>query len=233
MDKRLKGKLALVTGSSRGVGQQIALGLADKGADIIVHGRELNNLSETEELLKNFNVKVYSVYGDLATDGGIQNIISGVKKVSHGIDILYNNAAIMCDPQPILEREMDSWLQLLNTNLFAIIKLCNTFIPHMINNQYGRVINLTSGIKDEPNLAPYGVSKAAVDKYSQDLAHSLKGENVLVNYLDPGWLKTDMGGENAWFEVDTVIPGALVPALLEDNGPTGCFYIAQDYKYLK
>lgn len=55
---------------------------------------------------------------------------------------------------------------------------------------------------------------------------------MLVNYVDPGWLQTDMGGENAWFPVETVLPGALVPALLEDNGPTGRFYAAQDFKYL-
>lgn len=233
MDKQLKGNLALVTGSSRGVGQQIALGLADRGADIILHGRTLNNLSQTEDLLKDFNVKVHNVFGDLATDDGIQSIISGVRNVTVGIDILYNNAAIMCESLPILERNIDSWNKILNTNLFAIIKLCNEFIPYMIKNKYGRIINLTSGIKDEPNLAPYGISKAAVDKYSQDLAHSLKGKNVLVNYLDPGWLKTDMGGSEAWFEVETVLPGALVPALLENNGPTGQFFMAQDFKYLK
>ena len=56
---------------------------------------------------------------------------------------------------------------------------------------------------------------------------------MLVNYLDPGWLKTDMGGPNAWDEVEAVLPGALVPALLEDNGPTGRHYAAPDFKYLK
>ena len=65
-----------------------------------------------------------------------------------------------------------------------------------------------------------------------DLAFALKGANVLVNYLDPGWLKTDMGGPDAWEEVETVLPGALVPALLEDNGPSGRHYAAQDFKYL-
>lgn len=233
MEKQLKGKLALITGSSRGVGQQIAVGLAQRGADIILHGRLLENTSNTKQLLKDYDVNVYSVFGDLGTEAGINNIVSGVNAVNNGIDILYNNAAIMSDSISILERPIDSWHQLLNVNLFSIIKLCNAFIPNMIKNNYGRVVNMTSGIKDQPDLAAYGLSKAGVDKYSQDLAYALKGKNVLVNYLDPGWLKTDMGGESAWFEPETVLPGALVPALLEDNGPTGKFFMAQDYKYLK
>jgi 3-oxoacyl-[acyl-carrier protein] reductase len=111
--------------------------------------------------------------------------------------------------------------------------MCNAFAPDMKARKYGRIVNLTSGIKDIPQLAPYSVSKAAVDKYSRDLAAELQGTNVLVNYLDPGWLKTDLGGPNAENEVETVLPGALVPALLEDHGPSGRLFAAQDYKYLE
>ena len=95
---------------------------------------------------------------------------------------------------------------------------------------WGRVINLSSGIKDTPQLTPYSVTKAAVDKYTKDIAAELTNTNVLVNMLDPGWLKTDMGGENAENEVETVLPGALVPALLDNNGPSGYFFQAQDYR---
>jgi NAD(P)-dependent dehydrogenase (short-subunit alcohol dehydrogenase family) len=97
---------------------------------------------------------------------------------------------------------------------------------------YGRIVNVTSGIKDTPNLAPYGVSKAAVDKYTSDLAAELKDSNVLVNRLDPGWLKTDLGGPDAMYPVEDVLPGALVPALLDDNGPSGELFAAQDYRML-
>lgn len=76
-------------------------------------------------------------------------------------------------------------------------------------------------------------SNAAVDNYSRGLAAELHGTNVLVNCLDPSWLKTDLGGSNAENEVETVLPGALVPALLEDFGPSGRFYAAQDYKMLE
>ena len=146
------------------------------------------------------------------------------------MDILYNNAAIPSQSTPIFDFIMDAWLKVFQVNLFAMIQLCNAFAPGMKERGYGRIVNLSSGIKDQPNLAPYSVSKAAVDKYTQDLAFELKDANVLVNYLDPGWLKTDMGGPNAWEEVETVLPGALVPVLLDDNGPTGRGYQAQDFK---
>ena len=74
------------------------------------------------------------------------------------------------------------------------------------------------------------MSKAAVNKFTQDLAFELRGSGVLVNALDPGWLKTDMAGPGAEFEVETVLPGALVPALLDNDGPTGTVFRAQDYR---
>ena len=127
----------------------------------------------------------------------------------------------------------EEWQTTFQVNVFAIIALCTAFAPGMKRRGYGRIVNLTSGIRDIPQLAPYSVSKAAVDKYSRDLAAELQGTNVLVNYLDPGWLKTDMGGPNAQNGVETVLPGALVPALLDDHGPSGRFYAAQDYRDLE
>jgi NAD(P)-dependent dehydrogenase (short-subunit alcohol dehydrogenase family) len=232
MKQKLKGKWALVTGSSRGIGRQIGLGLAQLGCNMIVHGRKDDNMDETLRLLKDHDVQTLAVSGDLSTAQGIQAVIEGVESGPGYVDILYNNAAIQGSYKPIFDITLEEWQQVLQVNLFALIQLCNAFAPGMKTRGYGRIINLTSGIADQPNLAPYSVSKAAVDKYSRDLAFALKDDNVLVNYLDPGWLKTDMGGPNAWEEVETVLPGALVPALLADHGPTGRHYAAQDYKVL-
>ena len=231
MKRKLTGKWALVTGSSRGIGRQIALGLARLDCNVIVHGRIASNTDETIQLLAPYDIETRVVSGDLGTDQGIQALIQAVKASPGHVDILYNNAAISSQFKPIFEFDMDEWLQTLQVNLFAMIQLCNAFAPGMKERGYGRIINVSSGIADQPNLAPYSVSKAAVDKYTRDLAFALKDDNVLVNYLDPGWLKTDMGGPDAWNEVETVLPGALVPALLEDNRPTGRHYAAQDYKY--
>ncbi|KAA3660943.1 MAG: SDR family NAD(P)-dependent oxidoreductase [Chloroflexi bacterium] len=230
--QKLSGKWALVTGSSRGIGQQIAIGLAQRGCNVIIHGRFATHTETTQQLLAAYDIKTHVTAGDVATDEGIQSIIKGVLAGPGYVDILYNNAAISNQSTPIFEFTMETWHKTMQVNLFAIIQLCNAFAPGMKERGYGRIINLTSGIADQPNLAPYSVSKAAVDKYSRDLSFALKDDNVLVNYLDPGWLKTDLGGPNAWDEVETVLPGALVPALLDDNGPTGRFYAAQDFKVL-
>ncbi|PKN93874.1 MAG: NAD(P)-dependent oxidoreductase [Chloroflexi bacterium HGW-Chloroflexi-6] len=230
--KLLENKWALITGSSRGIGQQIALGLAQRKCNIIVHGRAESNTAETLRLLKAYNVQTHVVTGSLDSNENVEAIIKAVKAGPGPVDILYNNAAIQNKWKPIWEITPEEWLHSFQINLFSMIALCNAFAPEMKIRKYGRIINLTSGIKDIPQLAPYSVSKAAVDKYSRDLAAELQGTNVLVNYLDPGWLKTDLGGPNADNEVETVLPGALVPALLEDNGPSGRFYAAQDYTML-
>jgi NAD(P)-dependent dehydrogenase (short-subunit alcohol dehydrogenase family) len=230
--KLLEGKWALVTGSSRGIGRQIAKGLAERKCNLIVHGRKPENTARTVELLKSCGVKVHSVSGELSSREGIQSVIDGVRSGPGHVDILYNNAAVMSIWKPIWEVTAEEWLDIFRINLLAMIALCNVFAPEMKRRGYGRIINLSSGIKDTPNLAPYGVSKAAVDKYTRDLAAELKGSNVLVNYLDPGWLKTDLGGKDAMYPVEDVLPGALVPALLDDNGPSGQLFAAQDYRML-
>ena len=231
--RTLKDKWALVTGSSRGVGQQIALGLAGRGCHVIVHGRRVGNTSETLDALAGYPVEVRAVGGDLAAPEGVQAVIDAVRADPGAVDILYNNAAIQNPWKEIWEITREAWLETFQINFFAIVQLCNAFAPDMKARGYGRIVNLTSGIRDTPQLAPYSVSKAAVDKYTRDLAAELKGTNVLVNTLDPGWLKTDMGGRQAPGEVESVLPGALVPALLEDNGPSGRFYAAQDYRMLE
>lgn len=227
---KLTGRLALVTGSSRGIGQQIALGLAREGADVIVHGRTLGNTEKTVAMLKPLGVKVYAVEGDLAKPGEVQRIIRTVIEQHGAVDILYNNAAIGSGSKPIHEHTQEDWDRVFQVNVWALIALCSGLVPPMKKRGWGRVINLSSGIQGQPNLAPYSVSKAAVDKYTRDLAADVAGSGVLVNYLDPGWLKTDLGGPSAMHEVTTVLPGALVPALLDDGGPNGKGFSAQEYR---
>ena len=221
-----------MTGSSRGIGQQIATGLGARKCNLVVHGRKPENTAGTLELLKSRGVEVHAVSGDLSNKDGIQSVIDGVRSGPGHVDILYNNAAVMCAWKPIWEVTREDLLDIFQINLFAMIALCNAFAPEMKQRGYGRIINLSSGIKDTPHLTPYGISKAAVDKYTRDLAFELNDSNVLVNYLDPGWLKTDMGGKDAIYPVEDVLPGALVPALLEDNGPSGQLFAAQDYRML-
>ena len=229
----LLGKWALVTGSSRGIGQQIVTGLAQMRCNVILHARVLDHLLETSKLLDQYEIESVAVAGDLATDAGVKDVIRGVMATPGYVDILYNNAAIQNEWQSVWKIPKSTWEEAFQVNVFALVAMCNAFVPGMVERGYGRIINTTSGIREIPQLAPYSVSKAAVDKYTEDLAAELRGCNVLLNTLDPGWLRTDMGGLNADYEVDTVLPGALVPALLENRGPSGQRYSVQDRTWIK
>lgn len=230
--KKLANKWALVTGSSRGIGQRIAQGLADLGCNIIIHGREPGHTQNTLASLEGKGVEVRAVAGDLASSEGVEQVISQVQELGVSLDILYNNAAINNTPTPVFEFAMQEWQRTFQINVFAVVQLCSAFGPGMRERNWGRIINMTSGIAGQPNLAPYSASKAAIDKYTQDLAAEFQGSNVLVNHVDPGWIRTDLGGPNAWDDVDSVIPGVLVPAMLPEGGPNGRFYAAQNYKGL-
>ncbi|MBK6281369.1 MAG: SDR family oxidoreductase [Draconibacterium sp.] len=226
----LKGKNALITGSSRGVGQQIAKALTKLGSNVIVHGRTLESCSKTLEVLKDADVKVYCVYGELSDKKQVNELISQVRSLEIPIDILYNNAAIMTTfHNDYWNHSWGEWTDTCKFNVVALYDLCGAFIPAMIKNGFGRVVNLTSGIKDLPELAPYSASKWAVDKITYDLAIKLKDTGVRINTLDPGWLRTDLGGENADHPVEAVLPGALAPALIENDGPNGEFFSAIDH----
>jgi len=226
---KLNGKWALVTGSSRGIGQQIAQGLARLDCNLVLHARDIDHLSATRKLLADSAVDICCVAGDIGMCAGRDAILSGIEARSVKVDILYNNAGIMSPWKKMWEITAEDWLQTFSVNLFGLVELTRALAPGMVERNFGRIINLSSGIKDTPQLTPYSVSKAAVDKYTADLAAQLRGTNVLANALDPGWLKTDLGGPDADYAVETVLPGALIPALLDENGPSGKVFSAQEY----
>jgi NAD(P)-dependent dehydrogenase (short-subunit alcohol dehydrogenase family) len=227
---RLAGRRCLVTGSSRGIGRQIAIGLAREGANVIVHGRTKDHAGGTLAMLEPYGVKTDAFGGELSDAADIERLVRGVLDAHGGVDILYNNAGIQGERRPGWDATFAEWTAVFQVNVFAMALLSSAFARGMKERGYGRIVNLSSGVRDAPDLAPYSASKAAVIKLTQDLAFGLRGTGVLVNHLDPGWLKTDMAGPGAEFEVETVLPGAIVPALLDDDGPTGTGFRAQEYR---
>ena len=230
------GKWALVTGASRGIGQQIALGLANLGVNLVLHSSSRDNQSGTRHLLKDKGVEVHGVEGLLDNPEAIGAFVSEAESMSGGIDILYNNAALMTPETPIFETPQSDYEKSFQVNVYSVIQICGYFAPRMVSRGFGRIINVSSGIRDTPKLDAYSITKAALDKYTRDLAIELNGSGVLANMLDPGWCRTDLGGPGAFNDVTTVLPGALIPAMLGKEGheaPKGMLFAAQDFAGIK
>ncbi|MGB5397435.1 MAG: SDR family oxidoreductase [Gammaproteobacteria bacterium] len=212
----ISGKWALVTGASRGIGKEISIGLGKLGCNLVLHSRSIEHtkLLADDIALRN-TVRVISVSADLSKPEQVADLVTEIKSAAPQIDIIYNNAGLMMPyNNDVWHIPGDDFRTSFEINVISQVHICNAFIPSMIERRWGRVINLCSGIRDQPQLAPYAVSKAAISKFTLDLAPTLEDSGVAINLLDPGWLRTDMGGPDAPNTVASVIPGALVPALI-------------------
>lgn len=225
----LQGKWSLITGASRGVGSHVSEGLARLGSNVVLHSRDASHTEALAAKLGGLGIKVVTVSGELSDQAQVDAFLDAALEQAGQIDIVYNNAAVMTpfrdDPWNIPAEDLRLSFEV---NVISLARICYRLVPPMLERNWGRVINLTSGIADQPNLTGYAISKAAVDKFVRDFADDLKGTGVQMNLLDPGWLRTDLGGPNAPNDPSSVLPGALVPALLDD-GESGRFFGAQDY----
>jgi NAD(P)-dependent dehydrogenase (short-subunit alcohol dehydrogenase family) len=229
MPVEVKGKWALVTGANRGVGKQIAVGLAGAGCNVILHSRDRGSTKKLEDELARKGVLAGSVAADLGDQAAVDRMLDQAIALSGGLDIVFNNAAIQAAwRDPYTATPADDFRQSFEVNVIAPIRITYRVLPHMLEQRFGRIVHLTSGIQNQPELMAYAASKAALDKFVHDTAPSLRGTGVLMNLLDPGWLRTDMGGPRAPGAVESVLPGALVPVLV-DGEVHGVLYRAQDY----
>lgn len=230
--KPLVDRWALVTGASRGIGQQVAQALATEGCRLILHSRTVEATAALAARLREQGSTVHQVAAELSDSAAVQRLAEDVGALCGTLDILYNNAAIMtpyhADYLTVVPAEYELSFRV---NTIAPVLLCNHFLPGMLAQGWGRIVNVTSGIKDQPELMAYAASKAALDKFVYDTAPKLAGTGVTMNLLDPGWLRTDLGGPNAPGAVESVLPGALVPVLATD-GVSGRWVSAQDFAAL-
>ncbi len=211
--KDLSKKWALITGASRGVGQQISLALAKRGCSLILHARKEENLTQTLSLIEEDSVETKVVGASLDTTEEVQTLIDFVVDEIGSPDIIYNNAGIQNEWVDTYENGMDVWHKMFQVNFFSVVQICNIFLPKMIESGYGRIINVTSDIEGVPEMASYGSAKVALRKMSSELAYTLEGKDVTITAMDPGWLRTDLGGPDAPADVTSIIPGALAPIL--------------------
>jgi NAD(P)-dependent dehydrogenase (short-subunit alcohol dehydrogenase family) len=226
----ISGKWVLLTGASRGIGRQVAGALADRGCRLILHSRKREHTAALVAQFQASGLTVHALEAELSEQEQVIALAEEALRISGGIDILYNDAAIQSPwHEDLFTTELDEYRLSFQVNTIAPITLCNLMLPGMIARKFGRVVNVTSGIKDQPQLMAYAASKAALDKYVYDMAPHLEGTGVTMNLLDPGWLRTDLGGPQAPNAVESVLPGALVPVLLED-GTCGKWFSAQEYR---
>jgi 3-oxoacyl-[acyl-carrier protein] reductase len=192
----LSGKVALVTGSSRGIGREVARGLADKGARVAVHYR--SGREAAEETLASLAGGRHAVFGaDVADPGSARGLVESVAREMGGIDVLVNNAAIF-EAHPILdvgyEGWQEAWSRTIATNLTGPANLSFLAARIMAERGGGRVVNVSSrgAFRGEPETPAYGASKAGLNAMSQSLAQALAPHGVFCYVVAPGFVETDM-----------------------------------------
>jgi len=145
------------------------------------------------------------------------------------IDIVVNNAAILLhESSGGLDIPLDDYRRTFDTNVFGAIEVCRAFVPDMVKRRYGRVVNVSSGVSQFSRISTYApaytMSKVALNALTKILAETYRGDGILVNCVDPGWVRTDMGGSDAPRSVEQGANTIVWLATLPDNGPTGGFF---------
>jgi NAD(P)-dependent dehydrogenase (short-subunit alcohol dehydrogenase family) len=193
MDFKLKGRRALVTGSSSGIGECVARVLAEEGASVVVHGRNRERAEKVAASIKAAGVAI----GDLGTDEGAVTVHEQTRKaLGASIEILVNNAGGSSTGNtsraPLDTKEAD-FLSNYNSNTLSAVRLVRLAVPDMVAAKFGRVINVSSAVALQPNNlgADYSIAKAALNNFTVSLAGSLKGVGVTVNTVTPGIIMVD------------------------------------------
>jgi len=152
-----------------------------------------------------------------------------ITKQLGAVHVVVNNAAILLfESTDVLEIPVDGFRRTFETNCFGVIEVCREFVPPMAERGYGRVVNVSSGagqLARMSSYAPaYSMSKSALNAFTRILADTYRDSNVLANVVDPGWVRTDMGGRSAPRSVEQGADTTVWLATLPDNGPTGGFF---------
>lgn len=216
----LKGRVALVTGASGGIGWAVSLGLADAGANLVIVARRPHILARLAQAIQAKGRQALLVIADVAVERAVKRTVNQAYQAFSRVDILVNNAGMILPEHLTHETSLADWDRLLAVNLRGPFLLSRLIAPRMLEAGYGRIINVTSGYKAEPGYGAYSVSKAALYALTRVMGRELRGTGILVNALDPGWIQSDMSPEGGK-PPETVVPLAVRLASLPPSGPSG------------
>jgi len=210
MDLELSGKRVLVTGSSSGLGEAIALEFASEGAMVVVHGRDRARTEAVAEQARARGALAAAAIGDLASDEGAALVADQALAAFGGIDILVNNAGavLRMDEPDWLKIGSEDWFASYDLNVMATVRMSKLLSPAMVGREWGRIINVSSvsGTVMRGRLMDYGAAKAALNSFTVNLSKVLSPSGVTVNAVIPGtvitpaierWIET-VASQNEW-----------------------------------
>ncbi|GFS62552.1 3-oxoacyl-[acyl-carrier-protein] reductase FabG [Nephila pilipes] len=202
---KIAGKVALITGASSGIGAGTAELFASQGCNLILTGRNSENLDKVVESCKKAgpkDVEILKVIGDLTKEDDVKRIIEFTIDNFGKLDILVNNAGILLNGS-VENCSLDTYDEVMNVNVRSVFLLTQLAIPHLKKNK-GNIINVSSiaGLRSFPGIAAYCMSKAAIDQLTRCLALELAGDKVRVNAVNPGVIITEVHKRGGMTEED-------------------------------
>ena len=192
MNFDLSGQTALVTGAAQGIGEGIASRLARAGAEVAVADLALDKATAVADKLTADGATAYAVALDVSDNASVQAAVKTVVDRGGKIDILVNNAGIAGRAAPVWEQTDEDWESVIRVNLSGVFLCCRAVMPHMREQDYGRVVNIASlaGKEGNPNMTAYSASKAGVIAMSKSMAKEVATLNICVNAVTPTVIRT-------------------------------------------
>jgi NAD(P)-dependent dehydrogenase (short-subunit alcohol dehydrogenase family) len=188
----LSGKVALVTGGSRGIGLGIGTALAGAGARVVLAARHLDEVEAAAQDLAHGGSEVIGMAANISKAAEVEALVQATEAAFGPIDILVNNAATNVHFGPVLDADDGMWVKMVETNLLSVVRLCRLVVPGMRSRHSGKIINIASVAGIQPGVAQgvYSALKAALIQLTKSLAQELGPDNIQVNAIAPGLVRT-------------------------------------------